>query len=386
MNEENNMSNQMPPMPVAEPVDYPVSAPAAPAKKSGTPAGILIGAAVIALLAGMLGGAIGFAAAKDSLGTSDFTSSAAAPISAPAKGSIAAVAAAIQPSVVQMNVTGPSGSGTGSGFVLNSDGYILTNNHVAGMAGSTGSIEVQFADGSTAQGKLVGANPGYDLAVVKVNRTGLKPVTLGKSGQLQVGDSVIAIGSPLGLQGTVTSGIVSSLNRPVTSGGDGGGVSFMDAIQTDAAINPGNSGGPLVDGNGQVIGVNSAIASTDTTGSGQPGSIGLGFAIPIDTAKRIAQEIVTTGHSTTPVIGVQLDTTFAGPGAKVSVVTPGGASDAAGIQPGDVIIKIDGKTVTDSTDLVVAIRAHNPGDKLNLDVLRNGSPIQVPLTLKGTTS
>ena len=176
-------------------------------------------------------------------------------------GSIAEIAAQVQPAVVQLNVTSDAGDGTGSGFVISDDGYIITNNHVAGPAGQGGSIEVAFSDGTTATGTLVGANPGYDIAVVKVDRTGLTTVPLGSSDALSVGDSVIAVGSPLGLTGTVTTGIVSALNRPVTAGGEGE-TAFINAIQTDAAINPGNSGGPLLDGTGAVIGVNSAIATT----------------------------------------------------------------------------------------------------------------------------
>ena len=177
-------------------------------------------------------------------------------------GSIAEIAARVQPAVVQLNVSGSQGEGTGSGFVVREDGYIITNNHVAGIAGDGGTIDVVFSDGSTRTGKLVGTSPDYDLAVVKVDGAKLPTVPLGSSADLAVGDSVIAVGSPLGLSGTVTTGIVSALNRPVTAGGENSDqTSFINAIQTDAAINPGNSGGPLLDGNGAVIGVNSAIAT-----------------------------------------------------------------------------------------------------------------------------
>ncbi|MFA7324720.1 MAG: trypsin-like peptidase domain-containing protein, partial [Candidatus Nanopelagicales bacterium] len=214
---------------------------------------------------------------------------------------------------------------------------------------------------------------------VKVDKGNLPTVPLGKSSALRVGDSVIALGSPLGLQGTVTSGIVSALNRPVTAGGEGE-QSFINAIQTDAAINPGNSGGPLVDGNGAVIGVDSAIASM-ATGESQAGSIGLGFAIPIDTAKRIADEIIKTGSAKTPVIGVQLDMAFEGPGAKVSSVTSGGAADAAGVKIGDIVTKVNGTAISDGTQLIVTVRSFAPGDRVQLTVSRGGDTVTLPVNL-----
>jgi len=276
-----------------------------------------------------------------------------------------------------LNVSGNGSAGTGSGFVIREDGYILTNNHVT-SGGS--SIEISFADGSTARGELIGANPGYDLAVVKVDRTGLPAVTLGSSEALKVGDTAIAIGSPLGLQGTVTSGIVSALDRPVTAGGQGE-TAFINAIQTDAAINPGNSGGPLVDGTGAVIGVNSAIATLGSSFGGQVGSIGLGFAIPIDTAARIASEIIATGTSSTPIIGVTLDMAYAGPGARVNGVTPDGPAEVAGLQAGDVITELDGDLVADATDLIVDVRSLAPGDTVTLTVERDGATRTVTVTL-----
>ena len=276
---------------------------------------LLAGAAAVALLAGGTGGAVGYTLAADAPASVN-----ASPVvtgsgpSAPADGSIAAVAAAVSPAVVNIE----TGSGSGTGFVIQSDGYILTNNHVAGDGNQ---LRVTFEDGTTADAELVGANPGYDLAVIKVDRDGLPVTTLGTSSDVKVGDTAIAIGSPLGLQGTVTSGIVSALDRPVTAGGgDTGETSFINAIQTDAAINPGNSGGPLVDGAGRVIGVNSAIASLGQSAGSQSGSIGLGFAIPIDTAQRIANEIMDTGSSQTPVVGIQIDPQYAGPGARVADV------------------------------------------------------------------
>jgi putative serine protease PepD len=351
---------------------------------------LIAGAGLISLTAGTVGGVVGYVVARETLPKTAATATAVAagsPSSVP--GSIADVAARVQPAVVQMNVSGDAGSGTGSGFVISSDGYIITNNHVAGVAGTTGSIEVAFSDGTTETGTLVGANAGYDLAVVKVNRTNLPTVPLGSSAGLKVGDAVIALGSPLGLQGTVTTGIVSALDRPVTAGGESGSsgeTAFIDAIQTDAAINPGNSGGPLVNGAGEVIGVNSAIASLGAAAGSQAGSIGLGFAIPIDTVKRIADEIVKTGSSSTPVIGVSLDTAYTGDGARVGEVTVGGGAAAAGLQAGDIITAVDGNTIADSTELVVKVRAHAPGDTLTLTVDRNGQSMDLPVTLGSTTS
>ena len=357
--------------------------PIAPRKRRrGRAVGLVAGAGVIALMGGTVGGAVGYYAAKTSLPAVSIMSTSAGSTSIAAAGSIAAVAAAVQPTVVQLNVTGASGGGTGSGFVISEDGYIITNNHVVGAAGKDGTIEVSFSDGKTATGKLVGANPGYDIAVVKVDRTGLQAVPLGDSKALLVGDMVIAVGSPLGLQGTVTTGIVSALNRPVTAGGEGE-QAFINAIQTDAAINPGNSGGPLVNGAGAVIGVNSAIASMPT-GAGQPGSIGLGFAIPIDVVKRITDELISTGTSSTPIVGVQLNMTFEGPGAKVAEVTEGGPAAAAGLRVDDVVMLVDGQQIADPTSMIVTVRSYAPGDTVELTVNRDGQTLKVPVKLEAS--
>lgn len=343
---------------------------------------IVVGSGALALVLGTMGGAAGYLLAQQADGGASASSTVALPLAESTATTVASavadIAAAVQPAVVQLNVTGADGEGNGSGFVISNDGYILTNHHVAGVANDGGSIEVVFADGSTATGSLVGSNPGYDLAVVKVERTGLQSVPMGSSEALRVGETVVALGSPLGLQGTVTAGIVSALDRPVTAGG-AADTAFINAIQTDAAINPGNSGGPLVNAAGEVIGINSAIATLGQMG--ETGSIGLGFAIPIDTAKRIANEIMTTGTSTTPVIGVQLDTAFTGPGAKVGVVTPDSPAQKAGIQDGDVITAINGKVIADSTELVVAIRDNAPGDSVTLTILRDGRTQDLTATL-----
>ena len=368
-----------------------VPAPRPRKGRGGAVAAGIVGAAAIAIVAGAVGGGVGYTIAKDTAPTAagNTATTALTPVADTAAvgatsivpGSIADIAQRVSPSVVQLNVTGDQGAGTGSGFIISSDGYILTNNHVAGI-GNNGSIEVAFADGTTAKGTLVGASSDYDLAVVKVRKTGLPAITLGSSKGINVGDAVIAVGSPLGLQGTVTSGIVSALNRPVTAGGEGSGdTSFIDAIQTDAAINPGNSGGPLLNAAGAVIGINSAIASLGATGAGQPGSIGLGFAIPIDTAKRIANEIVSTGKATTPIIGVKLDNQYNGKGARIADVTSGGPAEAAGLEPGDVIIKVDGLTAVDATQAIVSIRAHAAGETVKLTIDRDGQSLVIPVTL-----
>jgi putative serine protease PepD len=355
---------------------------AAPARKGG--AGKVVAIAVASgLLAGAVGGVGAYAIAERADGSPAFTSSGSvlpqtdAALSGRPEGSIASVAAAVLPTVVQIEESGAGGSGTGSGFVIRQDGYILTNNHVVEGAADGGTLTVRFQDGSSAPATIVGRDSSYDLAVIKVDKTGLPTATLGNSDGIVVGDATIAVGSPLGLEGTVTSGIVSALNRPVTAGGSGES-SFINAIQTDAAINPGNSGGPLLDAEGKVIGVNSAIASLGASQGAQSGSIGLGFAIPINQAKRVADEIIQTGRSTHPIIGVSINTQYTGAGAQIAEVTPDGPAAAAGLSSGDIIVKVGDRTVADSTELIVAIRTYAPGDTIGL-TLQDGTTVQVTL-------
>ncbi|MFE4170691.1 S1C family serine protease [Streptomyces sp. NPDC056909] len=301
--------------------------------------------------------------------------------------SVAGIAASALPSVVTLHVSGSDEQGTGTGFVLDRQGHILTNNHVVQPAGSSGEISVTFSGGQTAKAELVGKDSGYDLAVVKVTGvSGLKPLPLGNSDNVRVGDPVVAIGAPFDLSNTVTSGIISAKERPITAGGesgDGSDVSYVDALQTDAPINPGNSGGPLVDTQARVIGINSAIRAADSGAGpdgGQSGSIGLGFAIPINQGKRVAEELINTGKATHPVIGVSLDMEYAGDGARVGTkaadggpaVTSGGPGAKAGIEAGDVITEVDGRRVHSGEELIVKIRAHRPGDRLELTLLRGG--------------
>ncbi|MFI1969226.1 trypsin-like peptidase domain-containing protein [Streptomyces cinnamoneus] len=355
---------------------------------------IVTGAVAVALVAGAVGGGIGAALERDG----GMTPQVRLPQSAADKGdrapgSIAGIAARALPGVVTIHVSGGGEQGTGTGFVLDKQGHILTNNHVVQPAGSGGSISVTFNGGQTAKATLVGRDGGYDLAVIKVTGvSGLTPLALGNSDSVRVGDSVVAIGAPFDLAGTVTTGIISAKERPITAGGkkqDGSDVSYVDALQTDAPINPGNSGGPLMDSEARVIGINSAIRSAgESEGGGQGGSIGLGFAIPVNQAKRVAEELINTGRATHPVIGVSLDMGYTGDGARVNAdgakgagVTSGGPADKAGIRPQDVIKKVDGVPVHSGRELIVKVRSHRPGDGLELTVERDGREQSVRLTL-----
>ncbi|MET9438699.1 trypsin-like peptidase domain-containing protein [Streptomyces sp. NPDC006551] len=357
----------------------------------------LVGALVLALTTGVLGGAVGAYVERNGGITTVELPQAGPENSGRAPDSVAGIAASALPSVVTLHVSGAGSSGTGTGFVLDTKGHILTNHHVVDSATSPGDISVTFSSGETASAKLVGKDSGYDLAVVQVTGvSGLKPLPLGNSDNVRVGDPVVAIGAPFDLQNTVTSGIISAKERPITAGGekgDGSDVSYVDALQTDAPINPGNSGGPLVDSKARVIGINSAIrAAGDGTGGesgAQSGSIGLGFAIPINQGKRVAEELINTGKASHPVIGVSLDMQFSGDGARVGEkgkdgspsVTPGGPAAKAGIRPGDVITKVDGQRVHNGEELIVKIRAHRPGDRLELTLLRGGKEQTKTLTL-----
>ncbi|MFF2521662.1 S1C family serine protease [Streptomyces liangshanensis] len=356
----------------------------------------IVSALLFALLTGVVGGAVGANVERNN-GFTDVELPQAGPDRGDrAPDSVAGIAASALPSVVTLHVSGADEQGTGTGFVLDRQGHILTNNHVVQPAGASGEISVTFSGGETARAKIVGKDSGYDLAVVKVSGvSGLKPLPLGNSDNVRVGDPVVAIGAPFDLSNTVTSGIISAKERPITAGGekgDGSDVSYVDALQTDAPINPGNSGGPLVDSKARVIGINSAIRAADTGGTaegGQAGSIGLGFAIPINQGKRVAEELINTGKAAHPVIGVSLDMEYTGDGARVGKkaadgspsVVPGGGADKAGIRSGDVITEVDGQRVHGGQELIVKIRAHRPGDRLELTVLRGGRERTVTLTL-----
>jgi len=340
------------------------------------------------LLAGSAGGAVGYTLkTQQDGGTSTHISlvQAGSNTSNRPDGSIASIAKAVTPAVVSITFKSAAGSGTGSGFIVDPNGYIVTNNHVvATTATGGGTLTVDLTDGRSFPATIVGRNSAYDLAVIKVAATGLPALTLGDSESLVVGDTVVAVGAPLGLQGTVTTGIISALNRPVTAGGQGE-MSFINAIQTDAAINPGNSGGPLVDANAHVIGVNSAIASLGASASGQSGSIGLGFAIPINQAKRIVEELIATGKSSVPIVGVQLNMQSTLRGGDVVSVEPGGPADKAGLKAGALVVSVDGRVIHDSTEFIVTVRSHSPGDKVKLK-LQTGETIEVTLGANSTNS
>jgi putative serine protease PepD len=372
---------------VVAPVPTPTFVYAPPvtfSEQSASSASPAVKKAIIAgVISGLLAGMIGFMSASMIGNTPAPTISlptTSGNTSPRADDSIAGIAQAVLPVVVSIDVSSSQGSGTGSGFVIRStanESFVLTNNHVVDGAGGSQDITVTFQDQSQASATIVGTDASYDLAVLRIDRGNLPVAALGDSDDVVVGDATIAIGSPLGLTGTVTSGIVSALNRPVTAG-DATDVSFISAIQTDAAINPGNSGGPLVNSRGEVIGVNSAIATTGSSVSGQSGSIGLGFAIPINQARRVATELIATGSSTYPVIGVQIDMTYEGQGALVQSVVEDGPAFGTELAAGDVITEIDGVKVSDGTELVVRIRAKNPGDVVEL-TLKDGSVIEVTL-------
>ncbi|MEP6562047.1 MAG: trypsin-like peptidase domain-containing protein [Nakamurella sp.] len=351
--------------------------------------------AVFALLAGFGGGLVGAELNANSATSADSslsklsTSAAVADRTAAPAGSVQDVAAKVLPSTVSVLSSSQQSSGEGSGVILTADGLILTNNHV--VAGAT-TLEVRFNDGTTASAKVVGSTATDDLAVIKADGvSGLTPATLGSSADLQVGQPVVAIGSPLGLSATVTSGIVSALNRPVRTASEEQSATKADtvinAVQTDAAINPGNSGGALVDMSGNVIGINSAIASLSQSSDGsQAGSIGVGFAIPVDQAKRIAQEIIDTGKATHAVLGASVgdaasDSSQIPTGAKIAQITPGSGAEAAGLKADDVITGIGDQPVESADSLIAAVRSSTPNSSIKVTYVRDGQSETVNVTL-----
>jgi S1-C subfamily serine protease len=358
-------------------------------------------AAVVLLVAGLLtgiaGGVVGYLAADritPALLDPDATLSQVSPPVNRPPGSVADIAKRVLPVVVSVEVSTSGGSGTGSGVVIAGNGYVLTNNHVISQfatAGAGGSLRVRFSDQSAVPARIAGRDPKTDLAVLKIDKPGVTVAALGDSSKLAVGDPVIAIGSPLGLAGTVTSGIISALDRPVRLGGESGNSgsdtnAVINAIQTDASINPGNSGGALVDGSGAVIGINSAIATLSTGGgTGQSGSIGLGFAIPINEARQIAEQLIRTGKVQHATLGVTARSVTDGArdGALVESVAVGSAAADAGIKAGDVITRIGDRLVGGSDDLVVQVRAYKVGEKVQLTYVRAGRTVKVTATLQG---
>jgi putative serine protease PepD len=358
------------------------------------PASVFVVTTLIALAIGLVGGVIGGAVVSSSLNDDggggslpviSADSGAAAPLKA-TNGSVAAVAARVLPSTVQVLANGGAdgskrGGATGSGFVLDDRGHVVTNNHVVADATKDGQLQVVDQDGTRHPARILGRSPVYDLAVLRVSHaTSLRPAAIGLAKGLRVGDTVVAIGSPLGLSSTVTSGIVSATDRPVTTG-DATSSSYINALQTDAAINPGNSGGPLANLRGQVVGVNSAIATTGGTIGGQSGNIGVGFAIPMEQVRVTAAQILATGKARYPVIGADVITGSRTTGARVKDVPRGTPAAAGGLRKGDVVTRVDGKRVTDGISLIVAIRSHQPGETVDLGVRRNGHVRDIKVTL-----
>ncbi len=356
-------------------------------------AGVLAAALVVGGGAG-----VGGAAAYDALTEDDSPSSVTdtstpirtasntdAPSDATLDGSVEAVAEKVLPSVVQINVSGPQGRGSGSGIVLTEDGQILTNNHVVEVAAAGGSLTVSFDDGTEADAEVLGTDALTDTAVIQAQDvSGLTPATIGSSDELNIGQGVVAVGSPFGLESTVTSGIVSALNRPVNVGNDGqGNATTYPAIQTDAAINPGNSGGPLVDLNGNVVGINSSIRTAST---GSDGSIGLGFSIPIDEVLPIVEQMAGGEEPTHARIGVSVGVeTQPGAdspqGALIREVTAGSAAEEAGLEPGDVVTQVDDIRITGADSLIATIRSYRPGDTVTLTWTRDGEEQSAELVL-----
>ena len=364
-------------------------------RRAGLATAVLASAVVLGGVAGV-GGAAAWSAldgnattsASSAGGTPTTSQVVNTPDSPAPSGSVEAVAAKVLPSVVKINVSGSQGSGSGSGIILSSDGEILTNNHVVAIAGGGGAMSVSFNDGSTATAKVLGTDPLTDTAVIKAEGvSGLTPATIGKSSDLKVGQSVVAIGSPFGLDSTVTSGIVSALDRPVDVGSDGQGNSTTyPAIQTDAAINPGNSGGALVDLSGNVVGINSSIRTASSTG-GEAGSIGLGFAIPIDEVMPIVDQMVKGETPTHARLGISVSNAATQPGAQVTEgaevqdVTAGSTAADAGLAKGDVITKVDDHLIDSADSLVATVRSYRPGDKVTVTYEHGGDTKTVSLTL-----
>ncbi|WP_168207604.1 trypsin-like peptidase domain-containing protein [Microlunatus elymi] len=379
------------------PPHQPYRPPARRSSGTGRMAAVLSSVALVALL---VGGGAGYLGAKlaqpdaseaESPATNGPTQAAPAATHPPSptasvpptRNSVDTVRVAEQllPSTVTIRISSGSATELGSGFVLDRHGRIMTNNHVVADAGHN-AIWVTDSTGRRSKAKLVGRSPAYDLAVIQLSKPGgLRPATLGDSSTVRVGEAAVAVGSPLGLGGTVTEGIISAVNRPVAVGGtSAGGQAYLNALQTDAPINHGNSGGPLADGSGSVIGVNSAIL----TGSGsndRSGNIGIGFAIPINQARQIAGLLIKNGYATYPVINATVSTDSQRGGVLMASITPGGAASKAGLKPEDLVTAIDGQRVFETDDLIVAIRNHRPGDTVRLSYQRDGDEHSAQLKL-----
>ena len=378
------------PLPTAPPRPPFSSYVAPPAEQRSSGRGRFAAAVVAASLVAGGGAGLGGAAAWDAWqdeGTgsptvqtqAQGTTEVAASDSTATEGSVEAVAGKVLPSVVKIDVAGAEGSGSGSGIILSSDGQILTNEHVVEVAEGGGEVRVSFGDGSSAEAEILGTDPLTDTAVIQAaDVSGLTPASIGTSGDLDVGQGVVAIGSPFGLESTVTSGIVSALDRPVDVGSDDeGNATVYPAIQTDAAINPGNSGGPLVDLAGHVVGINSSIRTASS--SGGSGSIGLGFAIPIDQVMPIVEQMANGETPTHARLGVSVSDAV--DGAQIEQVTEGSTADEAGIAVGDVVTRIDDHRILGADSLVATIRSYRPGDTVTVTHVRDGEELTAELVL-----
>jgi putative serine protease PepD len=357
-------------------------------RRSPRPRGWVLWAALgAALVVGGVAGGLIVGATQSSGATANSNSSTSSATASACP--VTSVADRVVPSVVTIEASGQGGSGTGSGEVIRSEGYILTNNHViSGAAASGGSVKVLFADGQTEPAKITGRDPQTDLAVLKVDTSHqLKVISEGSSSSVKVGEPVVAVGSPLGLSGTVTSGIVSALDRTVQVPGENDSSALLvSAVQTDASINPGNSGRALVNCDGELIGVPTAGATVPNSGGG---SIGLGFAIPVDLAKSVANEIIDTGRvthaffglQTTPIPPAAAEQAGLPEGLYVQAVTPGGPAAAAGLRPDDVITKINGDEATSNIQLQELTLTKKPGDTVSIDYTRDGHSSTTTVTL-----
>ena len=367
-----------------------VQPPQAQQVKEKRTIGLLPAAALIVVAAIASGAITGIYATR--FAPSANTSSVAESLKEPASrgkpqaeaGTVQAVAEAVQPAVVSIRLLTEDNAISGSGSIISQDGYVLTNNHVVeGAADGRAEMTVTLQDGSTHRAKFIAGDSNTDVAVIKVEDVNNMPtITIGNSDDLAVGQNVVAIGAPLGLEQTVTTGIVSALNRPVRAG-EGGEATIIDAIQTDAAINPGNSGGPLVNMNGELIGMNSIIASTTNNGSEEAGSIGLGFAIPANFARRTADQLIKDGKASYPLIGVSLDQRFRESGAKIAEVSKDGPGDKAGLKKGEVVVAINNRVIKNANGLIAAVRSSDFGAKIKLKVVdeKGENPREVEVTL-----
>ncbi|GHJ58869.1 peptidase S1 [Nocardioides sp. OK12] len=375
------------------------AAPAAPPARGrkGFAAAVVAASLVVGGAAGLGGAATWSALEDDGAGTGSPSGVQTSqvvdtPVSDAEPGSVQQVAETVLPSVVRIDVSSGQEGGSGSGIVLSSDGQILTNEHVIAAAGEGADITVSFDDGSRATATVLGADPLTDTAVIQAEGVeGLTPATIGSSEDLRVGQEVVAIGSPFGLDATVTSGIVSALDRPVGVASDASGdATIYPAIQTDAAINPGNSGGPLVDTNGHVVGINSSIRTSGSTSGASGGSIGLGFSIPIDEVLPIVEQMAAGETPTHARLGISVSDATAAEGqsgaeavigALVREVGEGSTAGDAGLEPGDVVVRVDDTMITGSDSLVATIRSYRPGDTVTLTFVRDGEEQSVDLEL-----